>query len=214
MPYIVTRPLRPGDWHGKFTTARQFSQFDSTWAQTESDLLAEVRRLGGMEVVLQLDLIGGEQAFRVNGTLRAQAKTASPAVIVSFKGRNGPMRMQCDHFTRGPRGKLEDWQCNVRAIAGALDALRKVERYGIGRGTEQYVGFGALPAARAMPAAMTIDEAGRLLGVSVDSVPPADTVSALWRHHVKECHPDSGGDPDKFRRLTEARDVLLRWIAA
>lgn len=38
------------------------------------------------------------------------------------------------------------WQDNLRAIALGLEALRKVERYGITRGTEQYTGWKMLTA--------------------------------------------------------------------
>jgi hypothetical protein len=41
---------------------------------------------------------------------------------------------------------MDDWQHNVRAIALGLEALRKVDRYGITRRGEQYAGWKALPA--------------------------------------------------------------------
>lgn len=50
-------------------------------------------------------------------------------------------------------------------------------------------------------------EALRLLGLE-DPVAPSEVVSA-YRRLVRQHHPDLGGDPETFRSLTVARDVLL-----
>jgi curved DNA-binding protein CbpA len=50
-------------------------------------------------------------------------------------------------------------------------------------------------------------DALRLLGLR-DPVDRAEVVSA-YRRLVPQHHPDLGGDPDAFRSLTVARDVLL-----
>lgn len=53
----------------------------------------------------------------------------------------------------------------------------------------------------APPAAVAFDE----LGVSPDATP--DAVTAAYRRRVKEVHPDTGGDPESFRRVREAYTV-------
>jgi hypothetical protein len=50
-------------------------------------------------------------------------------------------------------------------------------------------------------------EALRLLGLQ-DPVEQTEVVSA-YRRLVRQHHPDLGGDPDAFRSLTVARDLLL-----
>lgn len=50
-------------------------------------------------------------------------------------------------------------------------------------------------------------EALRLLGLQ-DPVEETEVVSA-YRRLVRQHHPDLGGDPDVFRLLTVARDLLL-----
>lgn len=50
-------------------------------------------------------------------------------------------------------------------------------------------------------------EALRLLGLQ-DPVEQAEVVSA-YRRLARQHHPDLGGDPDAFRSLTVARDLLL-----
>lgn len=47
------------------------------------------------------------------------------------------LRLPCDTFSY--------WKDNVRAVALALEALRKIDRYGVRTGS-QYAGFKALPA--------------------------------------------------------------------
>jgi hypothetical protein len=70
----------------------------------------------------------------------------------------------------GPSG----WQHNVRAIALTLEALRAVDRYGATETGQQYTGFKALPAGRAMPAShMTTQAAYDLLA---EIIGPRDVV--------------------------------------
>jgi hypothetical protein len=65
-----------------------------------------------------------------------------------------------------------------------------------------------------MGAAMTIDQAIQLLHEYADgfiwAYDVADEVHQAWRIAAKAAHPDAGGDPATFRRLTEARDLLLK----
>ena len=230
---------RPIDtWPGELTTDRKPSQFTGDWRSTLEVLEREVGHLTDTDhryyhpsAVLQLAL--PEHAIRQDGQIRSGAKPPEhPGVILSIDGRDGPLRFACDRFESSWKGtRAEAWRHNVRAIAFGLEALRKVERYGLGRGTEQYVGFQALPPAGgtgiAMPAAgpattMTLDQAAQLLFAEgktvIDSTNPFEATdllaspelaSSYYRSAAMRHHPDAGGDPAIFRRLTEARDLLL-----
>lgn len=55
---------------------------------------------------------------------------------------------------------------------------------------------------------MSRDEAARLLGVAPEA--DATAVRHAYRLWVRVAHPDAGGDPVAFARLTEARRTLLR----
>lgn len=152
-----------------------------------------------------------ESDVRLDGELRANAKPHSPAVGVSIESRHGPLLFVCDRFRH--------WQDNARAIALGLEALRKVERYGIVQSDEQYRGWQALPPGTPMPAAkMTVEDAARLLCDATmgtigesweDIVRTRVGVNDLYREAVKLHHPDRGGDAAMFARLTEARELLL-----
>lgn len=100
----------------------------------------------------------------------------------------------------------------VTVYALGLEALRKIDRYGLGSGHEQYRGFQALPPATPMGGPLTVDQAITILH---DANPgrwdwdDPDAVQQAWRAAAKTHHPDAGGDPAVFRRLTDARDVLI-----
>ena len=205
--FIRHAPLRPGDWRGEWHLERGWAPFEATWTATLDVLDRELRQLRALDVVLQVAV--GERGVRLDGSLRADAKAEHPGVILSFRSKHGPLRYQCDRFERGFRGAKEGWQCNVRAIALGLEALRKVDRYGIVQSGEQYRGFAELPAARPMPAAMTVDEAERILREWWSgAVSECNDWECLYRRGAKNLHPDVGGDTEAFRRLTNARDLL------
>jgi hypothetical protein len=228
--------LRPLDtWPGKRTNPRQPSRFDASWSDTQQLLARELDALRARpgSIVLQIEGVR-ERDLRIDGELRANATVPGPGVILSIDSRqHGALTWPCDTFEGCYYGKgvrKVGWQSNVRAIALGLEALRKVDRYGITSSGQQYTGWKQLGAGTPMPAArMSVDEAARLLvqygEVETAEYPadPADLVcmaEAIGDRDAKECiggyyrraakrhHPDTGGDPDLFRRLTEARDVL------
>lgn len=224
---LIYRPI--DTWPGELTTERVASQFTGDWSSTLEVLEREVSHLmdinprthhGPPELVLQLALPEG--AIRQDGGIRAGSKPPThPGVILNVDGKDGPLRFACDRFDSRWKGShSESWRHNVRAIAFGLEALRKVERYGLGRGTEQYVGFQALPPGTPMPAAaMTVDDAAVVLHSSAGQLTASyfevrhlledpKLVDIAYRSAVKQHHPDAGGDPEMFRRITEARDLL------
>lgn len=222
---LIYRPI--DTWPGQLTAERQHSQFSASWSDTKLLLDREVSFLCGDRrqqwhhpVIIQLAV--PESAIRQDGQMRQGAKGPEhPGVIVTIPDATaGSLRFSCDRFIDSYRlelGTRDAWQHNVRAIALGLEALRKVERYGLGRGTEQYVGFQALGSGTPMPAApespLTVDQAIALLhehatpGIDWDWDDPA-AVGVAYRSAAKAHHPDAGGDPALFRRLTEARDLL------
>lgn len=176
---IRCRPLTA--WPAEFSRTRhRTNPFTAPWSTTLGLLERELRHLRASEVVVELAL--REDEIRLDGWPRSTARPGHPGVIVSFDSRHGPLRYGTDAFPH--------WQANLRAITLGLEALRRVDRYGIGKRGEQYVGWRALPAGitdLAERGHRLIDEAG---GIS----------AALKRHH-----PDHGGDPDDFAAVQAAR---------
>lgn len=198
--------------------------FSAGWDATKDLLRAEVEKVAASssrdwESLIVIEVDTDESSIRQDGFMRADRKVHSDGVVVSFDSKFGPLRYECNAFYgQGWRG-LAGWQANVRAIALALGDLRRVDRYGIGRRGEQYAGWKALGSGIAMPAAtMTFEEAARLLIAESRMVPiedyPPDQITPLdarvmYRAASKRHHPDTGGDPAMFDRITQARDLVL-----
>ena len=58
-----------------------------------------------------------------------------------------------------------------------------------------------------MGPAMTEADARTIL--HLDASHDASMVKEAFRRQAKTAHPDAGGDADTYRRLVEARDLLL-----
>jgi hypothetical protein len=159
------------------------SPFDSAWSTTLDDLDREAHQLGAKLVVIEGSW--RTTAVRRDGQLRADVRDPEhPGVVVRLTGTaHGDLAYPCDTFDR--------WRDNVRAIALALESLRRVDRYGVAGRGEQYRGFAALTAGG----------------------PDASRGRALIQQHgsvraaLLATHPDHGGDPAAFADVQAARDA-------
>lgn len=201
----TTRPLSDRTWL-RPDSARIYSQFDSPWSKTQAQLAREIEHLGGSDVVIEVDV--PERGIRNDGMLRADAKAATPAVVVAFESKHGPMLYRSDRYVGRYYDQGPDWQQNVRAVTLTLEALRAVDRYGATETGQQYAGFKALPAGRAMPAShMTRDQAAEI----IRGHGPVDSPSleASWKAARAATHPDrNGGEQAAWDRVEEAASVL------
>lgn len=218
LPYVV-RPLEP--WTEPVTNGRKQSPFTAnlktpggwtravpvTWTATLDLLDRELFMLGAQSWILQIDI--PESKIRRDGGIYANAAPTSPAVRVCFESRHGPLRYACDRFTH--------WQANVRAIALALEALRKVERYGVGGRGEQYRGWTAIASrphelspeqAAELIAHWAAGEMTGLTGATLLANPAM--LTSAYRAAARATHPDRTGDPDTFARINAARDLLVK----
>lgn len=208
MRYVV-RPLTPEAINRMKSHRPTGSPFRAPWAQTMDLLDRELHALGAREFVMLIDCT--EVDLKLNGDLRASARPSTPRVAVSFTSTKGPLMFAC--------GRFNDWRDNVRAVALGLEALRKVDRYGITQAAEQYRGFQPLPPGSPMPppsGRMSVEEAARLMldladehvAAVADVLRDPSIASVVYRAAAKRHHPDAGGDAVTFRRLTEARDLV------
>lgn len=221
MTLVRYRPIE--SWPGALTAEREVSRFTARIGDTLRVLDREMDALGATEAVVQLAL--PERSFRADGDLRSDARQPDhPGVILSFEAPTlGPLRYWTDRFSAArvyENGRWRDvpgWHDNLRAIALGLEALRRVERYGIAERGEQYAGWKQLGAGVPLgpPAPMTVDEAARVIAVGAglnladaDDIADTDVLAYFYRRASKRHHPDTGGDPDLFRRITEARNLL------
>lgn len=192
--------------------------FRTTAAATRADLIDEARHLAkGDAIDVIVELVAPDSAFYKDGTgLRSDRAhhVAHVGVIVRLVGtKHGDLRYACDAFAA--------WEANLRAIVLGLHDLRRVERYGIGKRGEQYVGWAELGAGTPMGAAapreaMTVEYAAAVLaGGTEGAFAPADVLGdvddakAAYRVTSKRYHPDRGGDAAVMAQVNEAWALLL-----
>lgn len=217
-PRLNFRPLN-GTWTEPLTAGRKPNPFQAKWSDTKATLLYEAGRLGAVDVVLELDV--DEADILVSGEgLKANRKMRDfPGVVVRLVGtRHGDIRVACDTFAGRYYNDPPDWQINVRAVALALNALRQVERYGVGSRGEQYEGWRAIGTGTAMsaiPAPLTLAEAAAILAAAADDAPEHvlgdfTTAKADYREALRILHPDHGGrgDGERMARLAEAWELV------
>lgn len=178
---LIFRPLE--HWDRRVDASRPHSPFRAPYQDTIDLLEREARMLGARIVVVELAIT--EMDLRRDGQPYAGTKPRHPGVTVAFESRHGPLKYTADKFTT--------WTENLRAIALGLEALRKVDRYGMTSRGEQYAGWKALP-----PGDGPSVERGKDLIREHGSV----------RQALMATHPDHGGDPSAFADVQAARELV------
>lgn len=118
-----------------------------------------------------------------------------PAVVARWTVDGEQFAAACDRWTT-----IRD---NAQAVAKYLDAKRALGRYGVATAESEF-------ATARLPSG---EDAGDLPPHEVLGVSPgadAETIKRAAREQKKEHHPDRGGDPETFKRITRAESVLLR----
>lgn len=204
-----TREFRPVDqWPWPLARTRVRPQFSAGYLDTLTLLDRELCRIGATHAVVCMAV--AESMIRLDRSApRADARPDHPGVMVVTDSTYGDLRYATDRFT--------DWQANLRAIALGLEALRKVDRYGITKAGEQYRGFAALPAPTSdEPSHMTHTDAVDLLARLSDLNPAqvrADPVTrkAAIRRARAAAHPDRhNGDETLWAQVAVAVQVVDR----
>ncbi len=195
---MVLRPLF--GWPREFTAERKASRFESKMSDTVELLDRELRRLDPTDSryppsVLQLAL--REQDFRIDGMPRANSNPSHPGVILSIEppGRPG-MSFPCDTYLH--------WWDNLRAVALTLEALRKIDRYGVTRTSEQYRGWQAIESG-SLDAHGALDYLAKVAG----NVSRRADAHSIHRAARAQAHPDrNGGRQSHWDRVEAAATVL------
>lgn len=200
-------PIR--EWPGELTRSRKSSPFRAGLSDTLDVLDREIWQLTDTRTQRDsaelLIAIPAGDLWRLDGKPRAHAVAEHPGVIFSIDSRHGHLSYPCDTFTT--------WQDNLRAIALALEALRKVDRYGVTKRGEQYRGFLAIEATAAPAGFATADDAlaflGKFTGIGLAEMRVIEGArSRALRRAQRETHPDAGGDAATFQRVSLAEAKL------
>jgi hypothetical protein len=201
---------------------RKNSPFKAQWDETLLLLARQLQQMEAHPSCTRIKTFHRHAVVRRDGMLRSDAPAPdNPGVILSFEvfkasgkrnergqrlGKYVPVQFECDRFTH--------WKDNVRAIALALEALRKVERYGVARASVSEVGRQqALPPTYIPAQGMTVDDAWAILAhFSKFTVEELMGVGArikdAYRQAMKHTHPDQGGNQDDAAKVNVAYEVL------
>jgi hypothetical protein len=200
---LTVAPIR--EWPGTLRSdaERVRSPFASTLTSTMTMLHREIYNLvdtaqqqDSAELLVAID----PSKFRLDGKPYAAAVAQHPGVIFSLDTRHGHLSYPCDRFPT--------WQDNLRAIALALEALRKVDRYGVTAHGEQYRGFLALPAGAGPNG---VEHAVNVIATHAGIPPSVVHEKPGWsiRAAKRSAHPDTGGSAESWHDVQAAEQVLL-----
>lgn len=202
-----------GTWPGDLTAYRLDTPFKADYTSTVTLLERELDAVGAQAVVVQLAVARAD--LRVNA-LRASHRPDHPGVILTFNApRLGKVRFACDRFLH--------WHANLRAVALGMEALRRVDRYGITSDGQQYAGFRALESAESARGFASPEDAARYIARlamgetaddgKVERIADAmlvddELAATYYRRASRAAHPDAGGDEAAMARLNAARALL------
>jgi hypothetical protein len=125
---------------------------------------------------------------RLDGRPRSgQSEPGDPGVAVYFRLNGKDMALACDKWDR-----VAD---NITAIAKHIEALRGMDRWGVGTAAQAFAGYEALAAP---------EQWWEVLGVTQNAT--AVEINAAYRAKARAAHPDTGGSDAAMARLNAARD--------
>ncbi len=181
----------PTGWKRTPSYQRQRARFQSggsalTVHKATQRLSGELSRLGARDELLSTNV-----SLRLDGLPYSnQSEPSDPGAAVYFSLKGQARCLACDQWNR-----VAD---NIAAISQHIDALRRIDRYGVGTLDQAFAGYA--PRLQAAPSEWWI-----VLGVSrtAGAIAIEDAYLAL----MKKAHPDAGGSATEAARLNEARDA-------
>jgi hypothetical protein len=180
----------PEGWKRTLSYNRTHSRFKTGFATSRDFLIAEVKRLGGTQVILSTNV-------RLRGDGLPYASEREPedgGAAIYFTYKKQSMCFACDRY----RTVKE----NLTAIGKTIEALRGMERWGASDMMERaFRGFAQLPES-------TGHDWWDVLQVRRDS--PRDIIESNFRRLAADRHPDRGGSNAAMSELNIAREQALR----
>lgn len=172
---------------GKFSTNR-VSDGRVTVALATDRLQRELDRLGAKNATLSTNV-----SLRLDGRPRSDDEPGDPGVAIYFSFKGRATVLACDRYRR-----VAD---NIAALAAHIDALRRIERYGVGTIEQALAGYKALPA----------DTAADWRAVfSLNGNATREAVDTAFKQLARERHPDvTHDDGAAMAHLNRARDYAL-----
>lgn len=153
-------------------------------------LEGEVERLGGRNPTLSTNV-----SLRMDGRPRSDDEPGDPGVALYFTFKGKATVLACDRWNR-----VAD---NIAAIAAHIDALRRVDRYGVGTIEQALSGYKSLPAD-------TAADWRAVFGYTPGEGASEADLQARFKVMARDRHPDiTHDDGAAMAHLNRARDYAL-----
>lgn len=184
----------PNSWPRTKAGNRKASPFRKygralTMADATDRLMGEVGRLGARSAILSTNV-----ELSLKGLPYSNARQPEDVGAALYFKLSGQDRvLACDRWNR-----VED---NVAAIAQHIDALRRIDRYGVGTLYQAFAGYQKqLPGGESWWIVLGFEQ------------PPTSWSVVESRHSelATKHHPDRGGDPATMAKINAARDTARR----
>jgi len=188
------------DTSGRFLRRPYYSSQEME-AQCEALILDHLtKRHGATQFpVTTDDLLSTNVSLRLDGRPRSDSEPSDPGVALYFSFKGKATVFACDRFDR-----VAD---NIAAIAAHVDALRRVERYGVGTIEQALAGYKALPAD-------TAANWRAVFGFRADTTPTLEQLDAAYKTAARTHHPDRGGTDEGMAHVNRAHDYALQELAS
>jgi hypothetical protein len=176
--------------HGRFARQGEHGRRPITFAEARRRLNDEIVRLKAEKPVLSTNV-----ELRLDGEPRggrAATSAVDPGAVLYFTLKGQARCLASDSYTT-----VAD---NIAAIAAHIEAIRAIERYGIGTLDQAFAGYSP----RLEPSTL---EWWLVLGVSAGAT--VEEIERAYLTKAKLHHPDRGGSEHQMSRLNEARDRAL-----
>lgn len=194
-----TRPIPhfplewPLGWPRK--RSRRFGQFkrDGRWINTEQATLRlerELEKLGAGDPTLSTNV-----RLNLRGIPRGDERPNDPGVAIYFSYKGKATVLACDTYTEVAQ--------NIAALAAHLEALRAMDRYGVGTIEQALAGYKALPAD-------TAADWRSVFGFAREGRVTHDQVDTAFKELARQRHPDiTHDDGAAMAHLNRARDYAV-----
>jgi hypothetical protein len=133
-------------------------------------------------------------SLNLRGIPRGDERPSDPGVAIYFSFRGKATVLACDRYNSVAG--------NIAAIAAHIEALRAIERYGVGTIEQALAGYKALPAD-------TAANWRAVFGFPVDSQVTLDQLDSAYKATARQRHPDLGGTDIEMAHVNRARDYAL-----
>lgn len=211
-PEAVPRfPLAwPMGWRRTPYAKRRAAQFRETVSTHGENGIVKRNRAASMATAVtrleaQLDKLGATDPtlstnvrLNMRGIPYGNEQPSDPGAAVYFRFKGRATVLACDSYHTVAE--------NIAAIAAHVDALRRIDRYGVGTIEQALAGYKALPADSAA-------DWRSVFGFAPDTTVTAEQVQTAFKERAKTAHPDRGGTEEMMMHVNRARDFALAEVS-